>query len=68
MALQMFQKNKSGLADRGDKIRGLIAVALCIGSFTAANYSFHDQQQLVFFMITGLMNMLVALGIVFKEN
>ncbi len=68
MALQMFQKNESGLADRGDKIRGLISLAICITSWSIAYHSFDNQQTLIFWMITGFFNFLVTIGIVFKEN
>lgn len=63
----MFQPNPNGLASVGDRIRGCISLAICIGSFTAANYSFHSQQWMAFFMITGFLNMLVTLGIMFKD-
>jgi len=68
MALQMFQKNPDGLADRADRIRGLISLAICIGSLTCADHSFDNQQHMAFFMITGLGFFFMTIGIVFKEN
>lgn len=62
----MFQRNPNGLASRGDKVRGCIALALCIGSYVAA-YHATDNQWLAFFMVNAFLNMLVAIGIVFKE-
>lgn len=67
MAMKMFQRNPSGLASVGDRIRGCIAIAFCIGGFTGANYS-ENNQWLAFFMIVGFMSMLTAIGIVFKEQ
>ena len=54
------------LATVGDRIRGCIAIALCIGSFTAANYA-TDQRWLGVFMICGFFYMLTSIAIVFKN-
>lgn len=63
----MFQPDPSGLASVSDRVRGCITMVLTIASFTCANYAV-DNQWLAFFMINGFLNMLVTLGIVFKEN
>lgn len=68
MALDMFQPNPDRKATVGDRVRGCISLAFWIGSWTAAANSFDNQQVLVFFMITGFLNMLVTLGIAFKET
>jgi hypothetical protein len=62
----MFEPNKSGLATVGDRVRGCIAMVITIASFTCANYAV-DNQWLAFFMINAFLNMLVTIGIVFKE-
>ena len=62
----MFQKNPDGLASVADRIRGCIAIALTIGSFTGANYA-QNNQWLAFFMILGFLSMITTIGIVFKE-
>jgi len=67
MALKMFSKNPDGQRDRGDLVRGLISLAICIGALTAADHSFDNQQRMLFFIIVGLANFFVTIGIVFKE-
>ncbi len=67
MALKMFQKNPDGERDRGDLIRGLIALAVCIAALVGADHSFDDQQRMGFFLIVGLGNFFLTIGIVFKE-
>lgn len=62
----MFQKDPSGYASISDRIRGCITLVITIASFTAANYA-TDNQWLAFFMINAFLNMLVTIGIVFKE-
>jgi hypothetical protein len=63
----MFSKNPDGERDRGDLVRGLISLAVCIGALTAADHSFDNQQCMAFFLITGLANFFVVIGIFFKE-
>lgn len=66
MPSPLFEKNPDGLASVGDRIRGCISVVICISSLTCANYS-TDNQWLAFFMLTGMLNMLVTIGIMFKD-
>jgi hypothetical protein len=67
MALKMFQKNPDGQRDRGDLVRGLIALVICIAALAAADHSFDNLQRLVFFLLVGLGNFFLTIGIVFKE-
>lgn len=66
MAMKLFEKNPDGLASVADRVRGLIALVLCIGSFTGANYAQNVQWQ-IFFMIVGILSMCLTVGIVFKD-
>lgn len=66
MAMKMFKRNPDGIASRGDKIRGLIALACCIGGF-AGGYNAENVQWQAFFMIVGFLCLLTTVGIIFKE-
>ncbi|MDZ4833946.1 MAG: hypothetical protein SGJ27_09220 [Candidatus Melainabacteria bacterium] len=65
--IPMFQPDPSGLASISDRVRGCITLVITIASLTAANYAV-DNQWLAFFMINGMLNFLVTIGIVFKET
>jgi len=67
MPSPLFEKNPDGLASIPDRIRGCISLVVCITSFTCANYS-TDNQWVTFFMIMGVLNMCVTLGIMFKDQ
>lgn len=65
MAVNFLQKNDNG-ASPGDKVRGCIAIALTIASWTLANYA-TNQQWLATFMIAGFLYFLTSIAIVFKD-
>jgi hypothetical protein len=67
MALKMFQKNPDGQRDRADLVRGLIALVVCIAALVGADHSFDNQQRMIFFLLVGLGNFFLTIGIVFKE-
>lgn len=66
----MFEPNGTGLATVADRIRGGISCAICIGSFVGAHHfnEANDLQWMLFFMIIAFCNMLVTLGIMFKDS
>lgn len=66
MAMKMFKRNPDGVASVGDRIRGCIALACCIGGFVGGYHAENVQWQ-AFFMIVGFLCMITAIGIIFKE-
>ena len=65
MAVNFLKGNKDG-ATVGDKIRGVIAIALTITCFSvAANTT--DQQWQAACMVAGFLYMLTSIAIVFKD-
>jgi hypothetical protein len=65
----MFKPTGTGFSSIPDRIRGCISLVICISSFVGAHHfnEANDLQWTMFFMITAFCNMLVTLGLMFKD-
>lgn len=66
----MFKPTGTGISSKSDRVRGCIVLFITIASFVGAHHfnEANDMQWTMFFMVNAFLNMLVTLGIVFKDS